>query len=98
MSKCNYTRVESVKCTNMERHNSCHHDSPLPYNQNFTPDVIFNFPYNEEKIRLTRKQKLQIRIDGNDPIEREKALQSLTKMRAKKTRQRKARRNANKII
>lgn len=96
MSKCKFVKSEPVKCTNEKRlntdHNNCYHNRSSVHSD-FIPDVIFTFPPRSGETHLSKKQKLQIRIAGNDPVDREKALQSLKTMRMKKNR-RKARRNA----
>ena len=74
---------------------SCHtHSFSDVFNENFMPDVIFNFSSCQTK--LSRKEKLKKRIESNDPVDREKAMLTLTRLRAKKTRNRKARRNLKK--
>ena len=93
--KCQYLRKEPVKCTKNTGDQSCHpHSFSRVFNDNFTPDVIFNFSSCNTK--LSRKEKLKKRIASNDPVDRENAMATLTRLRAKKTRNRKARRNLKK--
>lgn len=91
--KCQYLRTEPVKCTKNMSENDCFHNRSL-FNENFTPDVIFNFSSSNTK--LSRKEKLKKRIASNDPVDGEKAMATLTRLRSKKSAQRKAQRNTNK--
>ena len=94
--KCQYLPREPVKCTkNMDKiEQSCHmHSFSHVFNENFMPDVVFNF---SSSTKLSRKEKLKKRIESNDPVDREKAMATLSRLRAKKTRNRKARRNLKK--
>ena len=93
---CQYLRKEPVKCTKNTGEQSCYtHSFSHVFNENFMPDVIFNFS-SCENTKLTRKEKLKKRIESNDPVDREKAMATMTRLRAKKTRNRKARRNLKK--